>query len=331
MPAPSKVLHVLALLGKSEATYGTSVSLTTTDGILLQYADKNVGAPVTLDYAFDGSMGPSVASLAQSSRVAPSGRALRGDLPMRFRGPNGTYNATTLPSLHLPFLWSGLSASIASGSIVYTPVAGGTSYGSGTIEMYARGEKWVGSGIIMNPSFTLDGPAPALWSFATRGIAHALPTDTAAPAVTYPTLPVVPLASGSTFSFGSFTTAYVYSGGWDMGRDIDGGARVPINGGGQHLGFVPGARNPVLKVVIEAPASSVYDLYAIREAATKVSGLYRTAAGTTVGGSIALAGSAWQLIDIVPQNNGPTATVELSIGMSPTTDGGNDDFSITVA
>lgn len=339
MPAPSKVLHVLALLGKTEATYGTAATLTTTDGILLQYADKNVGAPVTLDYAFGGEMGPSVSGLTTSPRVAASGRSMRGDLPMRFRGPNGTYNATTLPSLHLPLLWGGFNSTATNGSILYTPTPPGTGYASGTVEMYARNEKWVGSGVLTNPTFAFDGPAPPIWTFGARGIAHALPTDANPPAVTYPSLPVVPLASGATFTLGSFTAGAVYSGSWDLGRDIDGGARVPTTGGGAHLGFVPSMRNPVLKVLLEATAftgspyhtATLMDPFVLRELATRLPVLFRTAVGTTAGGSIALSGSYGQIIDVVPQNNGPTAMVELSVAFTPSVDGANDDIQIVTA
>lgn len=337
MPAPAKVLHVLGLLAKKEATYGTAVSLTTTDGVLLQYADKNVGAPVTLDYAFDGQMGPSVASLAQSWRVAPSGRSLRGDLPMRFRGPSGTYAATIVPSIHLMMEISGFTAALATNAWTYTPTVAGTGYSSATMEMYARGEKWPTAGVLTNLSFAFDNPQPPIFTFSARGTSSALPTDSAAPSIVYPTHPQTPLSSGITFTFGTFTAGVVYSGSFDLQRDLE-GARVALTGGGAHLGFVPGMRNPMLKVVLEQTAftgtpfttASAFDPYGLREAATRSALLLRFA-GATTGSTLTMTSAGAQLMDVVPQNNGPTATVELTFGFVGSTDGGNDDLTFVAS
>jgi hypothetical protein len=333
MPAPAKVLHVLGLLAKKEATYGTAVALATTDGVLLQYADKNVGAPVTLDYAFDGQMGPSVASLAQTANVAPSGRSMRGDLPMRFRGPSSTFSASVVPSLHLMMEISGYTATLSTGAQVYAPTGPGTGYASATMEMYCRGEKWTGAGCLANLAFAFDNPQPPIFTFGVRGISDGLPSDAAAPAIVYPTLPQTPLASGITFTFGSFTAGVVYSGSFDSQRDLE-GARVALTQGGGHLGFVPSMRNPMLKVTIEQPAfaggafhsATGLNPYALREAATRLPLLLRFASGST-GGTFELTSANAQLMDVVPNNNGPTATVELSFKFSPTADGGNDDHA----
>jgi hypothetical protein len=340
MPAPSKVLHVLGLLAKKEATYGAGIAMSTTaDGVLLQYTDKNVGAPVTLDYAFDGSMGPSVASLAQSERVGPSGRSLRGDLPMRFKGPSGTYAATVTPSIHTFLEAAGFTASLSTGSYVYTPTAPGTGYSSLALEMYCRGEKWTAEGVLCNMAFAFDNPQPPIFTFGTRGVNTTLPTDTSAPAITYPSLPLTPLSSGITFTFGSFTAGVVYSGSFDLQRDLE-GARVALTSSGGHLGFVPGMRNPMLKVTLEQTAfttaspwhaPTTFNPYQLREAATKLPLLLKFAAGTTTGGSIALSSQSAQLMDVVPSNNGPTAMVELTFGFTASTAGGNDDIQLVAA
>lgn len=341
MPAPAKVLHVLALVAKKEASYGAGATFsTTTDGVLLQYTDKNVGAPVTLEYAFDGAMGPSVSSLAQSERVSPSGRSMRGDFPMRFRGPGATYASTVVPSIHAHLEAAGLTASLASGAYTYTPTPPGTGYASLAYEMYARGEKWPARGVLCNLAFSFENPAPPLFTFASRGISDALPTDVTAPAVTYPTLPATPLSSGLLFTFGNFTSGVVYSGSFDMGRSID-AARVALTASGGHLGFVPDLRNPVLRVVLEQTAfttaspwhaAASFNPYQLREAATKLPlQLAYAHPGYTVGNSIALLGDAAQLIDVQPRNTGPVATVELSFGFVPTTPGGNNDFRLVAS
>jgi hypothetical protein len=334
MSGPAKVLHVLGLLAKKEATYGVAATPATTDAVLLQYADKNIGAPVTLDYVFDGSMGPAVGSLAQTARVKPSGRSLRGDLPMRFSGPTTTYASTTVPSLHLMLEISGLTASVNAGAWTYTPTTAGTAYASATTEMYARGEKWTSTGCLANLQFAFDNPQPPIFTFGVRGISDALPTDAAVPAISYPTLPQTPLASGITFTYGSFTAGVVYSGSFDLQRDLE-TARAALTSAGGHRGFVPGARNPQLRVVMEQAAftttpfhsATAFDPYNLREAATRLGLLLRFASATT-GGTIELLSSNAQIIDVTPQNNGVVPTVELTFGFSPTSANGNDDLSI---
>lgn len=339
MPAPTKVLHVLGLLAKKEATYGAGIAMSTaTDGVLLQYTDKNVGAPVMLDYAFDGEMGPSVSSLAETPSVSPSGRSLRGDLPMRFRGPNGTYSSTVVPSIHTFMEASGYTATVSSGTITYNPTAPGTGYSSLALEMYCRGEKWAAEGVLADLNMTGDGPAPPLFTFPIRGINSTLPTDVSAPNITYPSLPLVPLGSGILFTFGSFTAGVAYSTGFNLGRDLE-GARVALTNAGGHLGFVPGLRRPRFRVVLEQAAFTTaspwhaagsFNPYQLRESAAQLPFLCQFSQGTTVGGTIALQSSGAQLVGVTPQNRGPTATVELTFAFRPTTAGGNDDHAWVV-
>lgn len=334
---PAKVLHVLGLLAKKEATYGAGITLSTaTDGVLLQYADKNVGAPVELNYAFNGEMGPSVASLAQTPLVAPSGRSLQGDLPMRFRGPGATYSATVVPSIHLFLEASGFTASLTSGAYTYVPTAPGTSYDSLALEMYTRGEKWPAEGVLANLAFSFDNPQPPIFTFKVRGVNTTLPTDVAAPSITYPTLPITPLSSAITFTLGSFTAGVVYSGSGDLQRDIE-AARVALTAGGGHLGFVPGMRKPMIKVVLEQTAfttaspwhaAASFNPYQLREAATQLGMQLKFAAGTTVGGSLSFLSSQAQIMDVKPGNNGPIATVELTLQLTESAPGAGDDIRI---
>lgn len=338
MPAPSKVLHVLGLLAKVEGTYGTAVTLsTTTDGVLLQYPDKTVGAPVELDYANDGTMGANVASLATPDRTAPTGRSLKGDLPMRWRGPGTTFGATTVPSIHTFARMSGLTPTLTSGSYSYAPTAPGTGYESGTLAMYARGELWPAAGCLSNMQINFADAKPPIFMFPTRGISSALPTDVTAPTITYPTLPAVPLGTGILFTYDSFTAGVVYSGSFDLNRDLE-TARVALTQSGGHLGFVPGMRNPTLKVVVEQTAfvtttpfnsAALLNPYAIREAAlTKAAVIKWTDSLYTIGNSIQLSSTRAQLVDAKPTNIGNIACVELTFEFKESTPGANDDLAM---
>lgn len=341
MPTPAKVLHVLGLLGKIEATYGVAIALSsTTDGILLQYADKRVGAPVALGYAADGDMGPSVASLATQPRVGPTGRSLTGDLPMRFAGPGTTYSASVVPSIHNMLQIAGFTPTLTSGTYSYAPTAPGTGYKSMSVEMYTRGEKWPGSGILANMQMAFPDSKPPLFTFQCRGVSDATPTDVAAPAITYPTLPATPLGTGVLFTFGSFTASVLYSGSFDLQRDLE-SARVALTAAGAHLGYVPGLRNPMIKVIVEQTAFTTatpwhaagsFNPYRLRETAIQLPFQMKyTDANYTVGNSIALTSQKAQVVDAVPGNNGNTATVELTFEFKESSVGANDDVILVAA
>lgn len=335
MPAPAKVLHVLGLLAKVEATYGTAIAMTTTaDGVLLQYADKNVGAPVMLGYANDGTMGPSAASLVNQPRTAPTGRSLTGDLPMRFAAPGTTFAATVVPSIHVPMQAAGYNATLVSGAYTYTPTPPGTTYKSMSVEMYVRGEKWNGSGVLANLQVAFPDAKPPLFTFASRGISDTEPVDTSAPSIAYPTLPAIPLGTGVLFTFGSFTASVLYNGSFDLARDLE-TARVALTQAGGHLGNVPGLRNPQVKVVIEQTAfttatpwhaAASFNPYKLRAAGTQLAFLLKhTDSNYTVGNSIALSSAQAQIVDVVPNNQGAVATVELTFEFKESTPGANDD------
>lgn len=339
MPAPAKRVTILGLLAKPEVTYGTPITLAgASDGILLQYTDRNVGAPATIEYAYDGSLGPSVGSGAQMRRVSPSGRAFKADLPFRMKGAGVAYSASVTPPHHSLLKAAGFDAvgtfTAGTEKWVYTPTPEGSAYTSLSCEMYGRGEKWAASGVIGDLSMDFSDQQPPVWTFGARGIAS-LPVDASVPAITYPALSLLPpLASGVTVTIGSFLTATVLSGSFAFGRGVD-NARVPISGAASHLGFVPSGRNPIFKTTIEATAfvgtpfhtSSGLDPYSLREAATAIA--FALQFGSVQYNKFKLETTAAQLIDVVPNNNGPVAGVELSWLLSASTAVANDDLTIT--
>lgn len=341
MAAPAKLLHVLAFLAKEESSYATPVSLTTTaDGVQLQYQDKNVGAPFTIGYDFDGDLGPSVGNLGTVVRVGPSGRAVTGPLPHRARPGGAAYSATVVPSVHRMLKTAGFDATLTTTSgtekWVYTPTAPGSVGTSATSELYTRGEKWPVAGLLSDLAIDFSNPAPPIWTFKTSSILTALPTDVAAPAVTYPLQNVAPpLASSIALTLGNLTSANatVMSGGFALNREIT--PRVALSASGAHLGFVPGGRKPDLKVVLEATAltgaagtaASTFDPYNLRDLALSLAVVLQF--GSVQYFRYKLSMGQMQVIDAVPGNNGPVATVELTLRAANSTAIAADDISIT--
>jgi hypothetical protein len=338
MPVPAKLVTLLGLLGKEEATYGTAIALTTTsDGLLMQFTDRNIGAPASIEYAYDGDLGPSVASGATTKRAAPAGRSFRAAIPFRAKGAGSAYAAATVPNLHKIIKASGFDAALTSTTssekYTYTPTSEGVGYTSLTLNAYARGELWAAAGCVGNLSINFDNQAPPVWTFDVRGIAS-VPTDAAVPAITYPSFSTIPpLASSATVVIGSFTTnAVVLGGSFTFNRGID-NPRVPISG--THLGFVPSGRGPRMTLTVEQTAfvgspfhtSAGIDPTLLREAATSIT--VSIAFGSTQYNRYTIAMATAQLVNVTPANKGPTATVTLEFaghGSTPTT---NDDCSIT--
>lgn len=337
MAAPAKLLHVIGLLCKEESTYGTAVSLTTTaDGVQLQYKDRNQGAPMEHDYAFDGGLGPSVSNLGQVARVASSGFSVKGDLPTRAR-PGGTaYSASIFPSIHRLLKAAGfdaaLTTSVGSEKWLYTPTAPGNGYTSLTMGLYTRGELWSAAGVIGNLKFDATDPAPPIFTFNAMGIAT-LPSDASAPSITYPLQSVAPpLASAIVFSMGSLSTnAVVKSVAWDLQREMT--PRVALTAAGGHLGFVPGDRKPICKVVLEATAlvgtpytsSTAFDPYQLKDKGTVIAVALQF--GSTQYFKWTMNFPQCTVMDVKPGNDGALATVELTLAAHNSTASSADDVN----
>lgn len=338
MPVPAKLVTLLGLLGKEEATYGTAIALTSTsDGLLMQFTDRNIGAPASIEYAFDGDLGPSVASGATTKRAAPAGRSFRAQLPFRAKGAGSAYAAATVPNVHKILKASGFDAAVTtttgSEKWTYTPTPEGTTYTSLTLNAYARGELWAASGVVGNLSINFDNQAPPVWTFDARGIAS-VPTDSSVPTITYPSFSTIPpLASSATVVIGSFTTnAVVLGGSFTYNRGID-NPRVPISG--NHLGFVPSGRGPRLTFTVEATAfvgspyhtSAGLDPTLLREAATSIA--VSVQFGSTQYNRYKIELPTAQLVNVTPANNGPVATYTLEFAGHGSTPVLNDDCTIT--
>lgn len=283
MPAVAKTINVLGAIAKIETTYGTSIALNATDGFLLTYADRNVGAPLNIEYAFDGQVGINPGNLGNQPLVAPSGKSFTGDLPVRFKGAGIAYTAAVKPALadialQIAGFTGALTTTTSAEAWVYTPTPATSAYKSACFNVYARGEFWPLKGVVANWSYTFSDPQPPVHTISISGIANGDVTDVTLPAITYPHLTVdPPNASAVAIVIGSYTTNVVcYSGSFNLNRTVE--PRVALTGSAAHEGFIPGGYNPELTLVVEASAfvatpfhtSAGLDPIKLREAATKI-------------------------------------------------------------
>lgn len=340
MPAAAKLINVLGALAKIETTYGTSVALTTTtDGLQLSFPDRNVGAPLTISYAFDGKVGVNPGNMSDLPLATPGGKSFTGDLPVRFKGFGAAYSAANKPSLaDILLRISGFSSTLVttsgSESYTYAPQSVTAAYASASMGMYARGELWPLKGVIANWGYTFDNPGPPTHTFSISGIANGDVTDVTLPSITYPNLTVEPpTANGIAMVIGSFTTnAVVYAGSFNLNRTIE--PRVALTSGTGHEGFIPGGYSPEFNVTVEATAfvgspfhtSAGLDPIKLREAATKIT--VSVTFGSTQYNRWTHTLSNAQLYNVQPSANGRAGCWDLTFKPSSSTPISLDDLSV---
>ena len=282
MPAPAKLSQILALLGKEESTYGSAVALSATaDGIQLQFENRDYPW-MSLAYAYDGDLGPSVGNLGTVLRAGKAGRSVTYEAPTRAKGGGAAYTASVLPSVHRLLKAAGFDAALTTTSAAekytYTPTAPGTTYTSLTLNAYARGELAALVGAISDLNIDFPNGGPPIWRFPISAYLSADMSDAATPTVTYPLTTIqAPLANAVTVVLGSFSAnAVLYSGSFRLAREIL--PRVALTGSGGHLGFIPRGRAPEATIVLETTAlqgtpfhaSGGFDAYKLEEAATSI-------------------------------------------------------------
>jgi hypothetical protein len=337
MPAAAKTINVLGAIGKLETTYGTAVSLATTDGVLLTYPDRNVGAIVNVDYSFDGDVGINPGNLGRQPLSPPGGKSYAGDLPMRLKGAGAAYTTAVVPALaHLMLPIAGFDAGTLSTSTswTYAPVNPTAAYKSATMTLYARGESYNLKGVVANWSYVFDNPGPPTHTFSISGMQSSAVVDVTLPTITYPNLSVdPPSANGIVFSWGAFTTnAVVYSGSFNLNRVVE--PRVALTSGTGHEGFIPGGYNPELTIVVEAtnfaggatPTSAGFDPFLVREAATKLALSIRF--GSTQFNRWTHSFSNMQLFRVTPTAVNRAAAYELVLRPSASSPVALDDMSV---
>lgn len=340
MPVAAKLINVLGALAKIETAYATSIALaTTSDGLLLSYPDRNVGAPLTINYAFDGKVGVNPGNLSDLPLSQPGGKSFTGDLPVRFKGYGSAYSASNKPALaDILLTISGMTGTLSTVSAAtlytYAPSSVTAAYKSASMALYARGELWPLKGVVADWSFTFDNPGPPTHTFSISGIANGDVTDATLPSITYPSNTVdPPSANGITMVIGSFTTnAVVYGGSFRLNRTIE--PRVALTSGTGHEGFVPGGYSPEFTVTVEDTAfvgspyhtSAGLDPILLREAATKIS--VSVQFGSTQYNRWKLSLSNAQLYNVQPSANGRAACWDLTFKPSASTPIALDDFTV---
>jgi hypothetical protein len=341
MAAPAKLLHVAALLAKTESTYGTAATLVaSSDGVQMQFDQPNVAATFEIKYANDGNIGASMSSLGQIARVAPAGRYAEGTIPALMRLPGAAYSATVLPGLHRLVQASGFDATIVTSasteSVTYAPTAYGSGYSSLTLKAYERQELQTLTGALCDLTVSAKDGKPPKWSFATKAIAG-LPADSSPALPTglvFPNSTVAPLTNvGITVTFGTYVAPIVKSWDFSLNRKIE--PRINYAASNSHAGFVPGMREPQFKLTIEGTAlqttpfhnTSGFDPYSLLDVGTAL-GTCSVLVGSTQYNKYTIQLNQSQVIDVKKTGEGATATYEITVQAYCSTPTANDDMSI---
>lgn len=331
--APTKLRNVSGGLFKKEATYDDGTTLSpATDGVLIHPSDRH-GAWIERAPMDDGDLGVNIAGLANFRRAAPTGFAHRGEWPLRFKGPGAAYSGSVKSTIHAFMEAAGFDATLTatpgSEKFRFSPTPDGAAYASLASEAYQGGEMFASSGMICSLRIIAETGGPPQITFPFVAIEKALPTDAAVPAITYPYLGIDwPLAREISITIGGYTVDVKKRWEFDLQREID-NARGGLNP--THRGFVPVARNPMIRCVIEATAlqgtpfhnGNGIDPYALWAAATEFS------SNVTIAGSVQYNRfkglfAQCQMVGCKPVG-GPTGEWELELkpfGSSPTA---NDD------
>jgi hypothetical protein len=342
MPAPAKLSYILEFRQKIESAYGTFSSPALTDGVQLQFADRNLGAPIAYNAAYDGDLGPSHASLGTVLRAAPSGISAQASWPMRVKGAGAAYSASIVPNVHVFLLSSGfdgtLTATGGSEKWTYVMTPPGTAYGSHSIDAWGVGETHQLKGGISSFGLEFQNPGPPLATFDSRYYPHADPVDAARPSVTYALASVVPpLATSVALVMGSLTTnAVLYGGSVKFTREID-NPRVALSAAGAHLGFVPGGMiveadlmlEKMAKTTTPFTAASAFDEYQLWKNATLLSACSLQFGSVQYNKYKIDFGARAQVIKFTPANESPIGKTTLTIRSSVSSPAASDAVTVT--
>jgi len=326
--------QVVGYLSKEESVYGTAVTLdNAVDGVLAYLAEGDPEPPTPIDYVFPGDIGRSPGTLAPAMRAAPNGRFRQGVFRTLFRGRGALYSAPNAPpaEFHRWMKAAGFDATFSATptpQYLYTPTPAGTTFTSLTHREFLQGSQYDQVGVIADWSFAAEGLGVPIHEFNWRGLVTTLPTDQALPAITYPFGAILPPVSAAVAeTIGAWTAATIKSVRYASNRSID-NPRIAQNLAGGHAGFVPGMMAPELTIVVERTARATYNAESVRDAATSAE-VFVTY-GTVQYNRMRLRFPTAQLINVVPANEGPVATMELTFRAHPSAPGLNDFVEVLV-
>jgi hypothetical protein len=160
-----------ALLIKAESSYGAGGSVSAaTDGIL-------VCQPIqpTINYLHTGERRTPPGMAGYMRRVTPAAAELAFSFQHEAKGAAAAYSASVFPSLHRALLAAGFDGAVTltggSEKWDYTPTPVTGTPTSLLAELYANGEKYPATGVLLNlESIDFSDLGPPLWTFSARGI-----------------------------------------------------------------------------------------------------------------------------------------------------------------
>lgn len=320
MPALTKTTNVFGLLVDIETAYGDGgTPVPATHGVRLFEE-----ATLAIGYENDGDRG---GLIGRRVRVAPSGRT--GTLTARVegKGAGAAYSATVLPEEDALLRISGHQRTDAFGvgteNVVYAPESAPAGYESGGLKLYSRGQEYLMNGVYGTMSFSFD-TGFWVWDFELGGIVPSDPTDLALPSITYSAVQP-PQAQNITFDVGGVTGLVVRSLNYTSSRSRQN--RLDINAATGLAGLAAGAREPQLEVVMETPVLATYNPFADWSAGTTRAISFTV--GTAQYNKITWAAPQAQLIGVEEDQEDVATLVRASFLLPESSDGVNDDYTIT--
>lgn len=321
-----KLVNRYVVWGRTEATEGVPVSLTTADAILV--VDK---PDVTTDYTLDGSRGhPTL------PRIPKGGRFHTVSLVHEVAGGSIAYSATQLPSPHTLLRVCGFDATVdttaGAEKVTYAPSvpvnAGGGGYTSGSFDVYHRGQRWRMTGTHGQFELAFENGGLAKLTAALSGVSVALPVDANVPALTFPASQLADPAKADGFNLqiGSFAPARVKTLSLKQERDIK--PRMMENAAARHGGFSPGGQPTyTLEALVESEALAAYNPYQVTELCQRAALSFAIGTGALYRGFRVEAPNA-QLVGTAEQDEENTAAWSFTFELKPTAYMGSDELKI---
>jgi hypothetical protein len=208
---------------------------------------------------------------------------------------------------------------------------------SGTLEVYERKQKYPLAGVYAELTADFDVPGIPRFAFACQGLMSALPTDSAVPSITYPTVEP-PKAEGvnltavidaTTFTVGKLKKLQLL-----YARNI--APRAHSNTAALHGGFNVGVERTItLNAMIEAEALTAttpyiaaagFNIFQLMERASVMALAFGW--GTVQYNRFAFTAATAQLVDAPEEEEGPASMWNCTWELKPSTLTANDEYAL---
>jgi hypothetical protein len=316
----SKNTETVGVLAKVESTYLTdSTPVVGTDGVQIIKPRPDI----QVSFLYDGVRGLQNGGFANIAMAPKRARAMEFTLRCEAKGHGSDYtsSAVLIPHIHPLIQCSGYTLAYSSGPNLWTatPTAATATPTSCTVWLYTRAQVYKVTGVYASLKIIADNVGIPVWEFACKGVMGVDPADLTLPGITYHTETVIPpAASGVTFEWGDLTAPVLRSMTFDQRRVIE--PRANQVGTDGHQGFTPGARDPMIDILMEATAlaggdfsdTSSIDPYNLIQNATLGQDFAYTVGGTQYN-RWKLAAATTQAHTIEEVDEGPTALWRIGI------------------